>query len=87
MAVTKPSSMVRLSATGCSLRGVRSQRSSSSGDIGGLIMPDVAALRLAGGSCSGLQRLRGAGGLPDPGQELMQLMLVWTAPDGISVPE
>ena len=41
-------------------------------------------LRLAGGSCSGLQRLRGAGGLPDPGQELMQLMLVWTAPDGIS---
>jgi hypothetical protein len=44
MAVTKPSSMVRPSATGCSLRGVRSRRSSSSSDIGGRITPAVAGV-------------------------------------------
>ena len=75
MAATKPSSMAMPSATGLRWRAC-GQRSSSSSDIGGRAAGCGRCRgRQPGGSCRGFHVLRGAGRLPFPWQQLVQLMV------------
>src|SRR5271156_3464563 len=47
----------------------------------GLVRWAVRLVRPTGGSCGGPQRLPGGGGLPVPGQQLVQLMALGAAGD------